>query len=182
MHELKYLENFLSVLKNENYEVRLLKNDKFFNAPYLAVTLGKESEVDSKVLEIYVREQEAGQSLTPDRPHKDTILQCIFELEYPFSVKRQYTNDVSALLHFLNQQHRMSGYVLDEINNKVIYRYNAIVTNTGINAQVLLGIIGIILLFYDIHRTTIEEVAEGKVSFNTIISRLLETYEKISKF
>jgi hypothetical protein len=183
MSSMEHLKRFRQALQNEQYDTKILEITEESLLPCLILYLGKDGDQRDRILKIFVQEQEIGEALFPeDKEPKSIILSILFELEFPFSFDPYYTAQLASLLHFLNDQHKVTGFGMDEANQKIFFRFHTISTEKGIDVKVLLSIIGIIMLYYDIHYQSIEEVAKGRITFDELAQKIIENSKELPKF
>lgn len=180
MSSIERLKEYQQILKNEQYDTRVLEMTEDTLLPCLVVHLGKDRSERDRILKIFVQEQELGEALIPERKEsKSIILNLLFELEFPFAFDAFYTAQLSSLLHFINDQHKTTGFVMDEAHQKIYYRFHTLSTAEGTNTKILLSIIGIMMLYYDIHYQSIEDVANGKLTFDEIAQQIIKTAQEL---
>ncbi len=180
MPSIDHLNNIQQTLKNEQYDTKILEITEDSLLPCLIVHLGKDKEERDRIVKIFVQEQEMGEALLPEENEpKSIILSVLFELEFPFTFDPYHTPQLSSLLHFINDQHKITGFGMDEAHQKIFFRFHTLSTVEGINTKVLLSIIGIMMLYYDIHYMSIEEVANGKITFDEIAQQIIEVTKEL---
>lgn len=180
MSSIEQLKNLQKILVNEQYDTKILEITEESLLPCLIVYLGKDKAERDRILKIFVQEQEMGEGLIPEKNEsKSIILSVLFELEFPFSFDPYHTPQLSSLLHFINDQHKVTGFGMDEAHQKIFLRFHTVSTVEGISVKVLLSIIGIMMLYYDIHYESIEEVAKGEVTFDEIAQQIIEATKKL---
>lgn len=139
----------------------------------LEIILGPDHKGRELIMEIIAAQQLIPPQYThansPEHPQ-----QVQFWVELPFDVKDVALNQMSNLLHFLNQMIELPGFELDELNGKVIYRYVWITHAKMIDDPLIMGITGAILLTLNLLEGTIESLAEGEVSFNDLLSQIVQ--------
>ncbi|MEC7838886.1 MAG: hypothetical protein VX777_02465 [Chlamydiota bacterium] len=180
MSDEEQLKKMELILKNEQFDTEYISHDVDNLLPMLIVDLGRDPNGRDRFLKITIQEQEMGESLFPEGIEpKSTVINAIFQLDFPFEFDPLYTAEVSSLLHFLNQQHKLSGFVMDEVNHTVIYRQQQLTTTEGTNTKVLLSIVGLAMLFYDLHYKVIEEVGKGQITFDNVVTQIIKMAQKI---
>lgn len=139
----------------------------------LEIILGPDHKERELVMEITATQQRIPPEYTHANPPSPPQ-QVQFWVELPFDVKDIALNQMSNLLHFLNQMIELPGFQLDELNGKVIYRYVWITHAKMVDDPLIMGITGAILLTLNLLEGTIESLAEGKVSFNDLLSQIVQ--------
>lgn len=180
MYSMEQLKRIEMLLKNEQYATDVLEVTEESMHPCLLVYLGKDSDKRDRILRIYVQEQAISEALLPDdKEPKTTIVTLVFELEFPFEFDPYHTPQLGSLLHFINNQQKMTAFSMDEVHNKIYLRYHMMTAAEGINTQVLLAILGILMFLYDLHYKSIEEVAAGHLTFDEIAQQIINEFNKL---
>lgn len=154
-----------SVLQNAEGEVL---NDR------LLVVLGNTGEGEEDVLEITEYLQPVQVASTQDAFH---IIQ--FQYVLPVEVTPDTFNQVSSALHFFNRLIHCPGFELDELNNKIIYRYMWFVKSNGIDSFLLMQVLGNLSLCYKMFSPYIKEIAQGKYTLEDILEQVIALTSKL---
>lgn len=139
----------------------------------LLIFLGLDLKKRERMLEVIAIEQ----PISPEYALPDTSLlpfRVQFRTELPFKIEDIALNQVASLLLFLNQFIDLPGFELDELNGKVIYRYVWIIYPTVIDPPLIMSIIGAIILNLSLFSETIESLADGKTSFNDLLTQIVQ--------
>ena len=161
------------ILENNQFLCSFPLEDPIPLRESLDVILGSDYKERELVLAISATQQlpppehiEANTTPSPQRVQ--------FWVELPFDVQDAALNQMSNLLHFLNQMIELPGFELDELNGKVIYRYVWIAHPKMIDESLIIGITGAILLTLNLLTGTIESLADGSVSFNDLLAQIVQ--------
>ena len=103
-----------------------------------------------------------------------------FEVDFPFPAQDDTTHEVRSLLSFLNRMMELPGLEIDEVENRIYYRYVFLSYQTEDNLKLSLGILGTILVMLDLYTGVIEPVAEGRKSFDELLEDVLKATEKLT--
>lgn len=103
-----------------------------------------------------------------------------FEVDFPFKTLDDTTYEVRSLLSFLNRMMELPGLEIDEVENRIYYRYVFLSDQTEDNLKLSLGILGTILVMLDLYTGVIEPVAEGRKAFDELLEEVLTATEKIT--
>lgn len=113
--------------------------------------------------------------LQPDTmvPQEDELPYSIrFVVKFPFKIEGIALNQVSNLLHFINQSIALPGFELNELEGAVLYRYVWITDDSSIHKMTLMTIISSIMINLALFSETIESLSDGKLSFNDFLLTL----------
>ena len=92
----------------------------------------------------------------------------------PFIVKDNALLDTARAINFINKGLEAPGFILDEINHLIYYRYMFLKSGGMINENTFLSILGMITLYLDCYSKMIERVANGEEINKVITSSLNE--------
>jgi hypothetical protein len=109
---------------------------------------------------------------------KEELLDTYYILQFQFIVPASFSpetfSQLSSSLHFFNRLIHCPGFELDELNNRIVYRYVWFIKKTGIDSFLLMQVIGNIHLCYTMFTPYIKEIAEGKFTLEDILGKVLE--------
>lgn len=180
MNEMEFLETIETMLKKEQFDCSLEPDVKAPPFGRVLVFLGNDTLEREKILEITAQNQDLGESLKePPSPPAYTRIQ--FEVPLPFDIKEHTANEVASLLAFLNRMLELPGFELDEVNSKIYYRYVHLTPHKGIDKTLITGIVGVIIMLLGMFSDTIEQVSEGKRSFNDLLEQMLQLAETMGE-
>lgn len=173
MRTLKDLE---SALNKEKYPSHLIDSDEALPYERLIVFLGTDYKQRERLLEITLQQQELAEGLMHPIPG---YVRIQFQSTLPFDMGDLATNQVAALLLFLNQLLELPGFEMIEISNKIRYRYVLLTDARGIDEKVCFAIIGMIMLILTIFTEAIEKVASGTITFNDLLEDVLDAAQEL---
>lgn len=96
--------------------------------------------------------------------------QSICSFDVPASTIKQ----VSTALHFFNRLLHCPGFELDELNDQVLFRYVWYVSKQGLEAPLLIQIIGSIQLCIKLFSPSIKGLAEGEYTLEEILEKVVQ--------
>ncbi|MBA3602787.1 MAG: hypothetical protein H0W50_03930 [Parachlamydiaceae bacterium] len=109
---------------------------------------------------------------------KEELLDSYYVLQFQFIVPASFSastfTQLSSSLHFFNRLIHCPGFELDELNERILYRYVWFIKKTGIDSFLLMQVIGNIHLCYTMFTPYIKEIAEGKFTLEDILGKVLE--------
>jgi hypothetical protein len=145
-------------------------NDDF---PYERLLIALESAAPNQgdLLEVTVHPQYfEGAFTNENRPDSYYLLQ--FQYVLPLEVLPDTFNQVSSSLHFFNRLLHCPGFELDELSDRVIYRYVWFIKKHGIDAFLLKQVIGNIQFCFNMFSIYIKEIAEGLYTLEEILEKV----------
>lgn len=139
----------------------------------LLVLIGSDDQERKQFLEITALEQQLAQGLEKEN---ETPIYLRIQLQYsfPFTMKDRSAADTASLLFFMNRMLEFPGLELDEMGQKIYYRYVFLLQEGHLDHYILLAIVGLIMLIVDVFSEAIEKVATGKTTFNEILEQIVE--------
>jgi hypothetical protein len=102
-----------------------------------------------------------------------------FEADFPFRAQDDTAHEVRSLLSFLNRMMELPGLELDEIENRIYYRYVFLSYQNEDNLRLSLGILGAILVMLDLYTGVVEPVADGRKAFDELLEDVLTATGKM---
>lgn len=170
------LEIVKKILDDEKFECTLAPPSAGFPLEHLIVLLAIDRKKRERILEIVASPQQfSPEFVVPEAATFPYRLQ--FQVKLPFKVQDLALNQVASLLHFLNQLIDLPGFELNELEGQVIFRYVWLTEPALITASLIMGIMGAIILNLGLFAETIESLADGKKSFNDLLSQIVKMSE-----
>ncbi|WP_154017855.1 hypothetical protein [Candidatus Protochlamydia phocaeensis] len=144
----------------------------------LLVFLGFDYKQRERIVEIIAREQQFDQAFKKTAaPDHYFLIQ--FQIQLPFEVQELASNQVASLILFLNQLLDWPGFELNELNNRVSYRYVWLIKQTALDEYLITNIIGNLMLCLDMFTETIEHIATSQATFNELLEQILQFSSQI---
>jgi len=180
MKEIEFLESIEKMLKDEQFDCSLEPDVKAPPFGRVLVFLENDPQDRERILEITAQYQDLGESLKePPEPPQYTRIQ--FEIPLPFYIKDHTANEVASLLAFLNRMLELPGFELDEVNSRIYYRYVHLTSDKGVDKTLITGIVGVIIMLFEMFSETIEQVSEGKSTFSELLEQMLQLSETMGE-
>ena len=176
MTEEEILQSMEKTLETEGIDCSFESPSDEIPYPRLMVYLGTDHKDRDQVLEIISQVQEMGEVLK-EIPVQPNYVRVQFQSCFPFTVKDHALHDTTGALMFINRLLDLPGFELSEIDDKLFYRYVLLTTKDEVDKQLLLGIVGNVMLLLDMYTEMIEQLAEGKMTFNEILEKVIECAE-----
>lgn len=171
------LQRIQKILEAEEFTCSLFSANEQVPLDRLLVFLGLDSKKRERMLEVIgIQPPINPEYALPQATSLPFRIQ--FRIEIPFTIQDTSLNQVASLLLFINQFIDLPGFELDELNGKVIYRYVWLINSEAINATVIMSIMGAIMLNLSLFSETIESLAEGKMSFNDLLSQIVQMADR----
>lgn len=171
------LEKVKEILEEEEFECALSPSTPEFPADRLLVFLALDPKKRERMLEIAAGQQQAGvEFMIPQAAAMPYRIQ--FTVKLPFKVIDSALSQVASLLHFINQFIDLPGFELNEMDGEVIYRYVWIISPSVIDAALMMSIVGSMMLNLSLFSENIESLADGRMSFNDLLTQLVKISEK----
>lgn len=179
-HE-QLLKEIASVLERERMASYILEATEENALPRLLVFLGNDYQNRERLLAITAQRQ-----FFTGLPHRTEqrsreYVQINFEVAFPFPVLETAIPEIASLLLFINRTIDLPGLEMDELNNKVLYRYVLLAPRIEDEAVLYLSIVGLIMMILDLFTETIEKIASGKATFNQLLEKMLEVSKVIKE-
>ena len=170
------LEIIKKKLEAEKFECAINPANSEFPLDRLIVFLALDMKERERMLEIFGGQQQFSPELM--LPEAATLpYRLHFRVKLPFKVQDTAQNQVASLLLFLNQLIDLPGFELNELEGQVTYRYVWITEQTLITQNLIMSIVGAIMLNLGLFAETIESIADGKVTFNDLLSQIVKMSE-----
>ncbi len=175
------LESVKKILEKEEFDCALASATEQIPFDRLLVFLGLDPKERERFLEIIASQQPVSPEFMLPKA-ASLPLRIQFRVQLPLKVQNLALNQVASLLLFLNQFIDVPGFELNELEGQVLYRYVWIIHPSAIDATLLLSVIGSIMLNLGMFSDTIESLADGKVSFNDLLSQIIKIAETPGSF
>ncbi len=169
------LNHIQAILEQEKFSCVLYPATEQPSPARLLVFLGNDYKKREQILEITSQEQQLHKNLT-EYPSLTPYHRLQFRILFPFEVKEAALNQVASLILFLNQLLDLPGLELNELNNQVSYRYVWLVKEEGIDAKLVLSLVGTILLIMELFTQMIEYLADGTTTFNELLEEVIKVF------
>lgn len=160
--------------KLEALEGGFFEPDGRFPYPRLILLAGSSKQETAYFLEITC----LSQVLNPEST--SNIYRLSFNIKFPFKVAPGLTSQTASLIALLNKFLDLPGFEMDEANDDLFYRYVLLLSQEGLNKDLILGIIGNIMLTVQMHIDPIRSVASGEVSYDELIAKTLQLLKQSS--
>lgn len=168
-----YLEELEQLFKSEKINCYTVNASEGIQ-PHILAYLGNDYQNRERTLKVTpVPQFFAGLPNKPQDTHKQ-YAQIQFEYSFPFTIHEDHMADVASLLLFINHMIDMPGLEMDELNNKVLYRYVFLTSQVNEEAFLLVSILGTIMMILDLYTEAIEKIASGQKTFNQLLEQILE--------
>lgn len=173
MKILSILKDCQKILMDAQLDCALIEREDSETA-HLLIYAGETPNAKEQVLEISAQALEMGEALSSDgQEGKVTCIRVQLDGHYPYTVVDHAMSEMAQFLHFLNLQVELPGFILDILDNRVVYRHVFLFDSEIIPWKIVLSVAGMIMFFQDAFGTTIEQVAGGKKSFQQVLEDLL---------
>jgi len=143
---------------------------------HLFVILGLDGQKREQKLKI-VSAQESSFLQNSDSSIPHSIHFVEFSSTFPFNCTDLATNDLSALIHFVNNSNSFPGFQFNEITNKVSFRYIWMTSTDKGEKEILQKIIQNIQMNLILFSEVIEDVCLEKTTFNKVLSEIIEQFK-----
>ncbi len=174
------LNRLQELLEKEEFECSFIPGTKDLPFDRLVVFLSFDDQERERILEIVAHEQQVSPEFT--LPSAVTLpYRLQFRVNLPFKIEDLALNQVASLVLFLNQYLDLPGFDLNELEGQVSYRYVWIISPDAVDRLLLLSILGSITLNLGIFSDTIETLANGQISFNDLLSQMIQMVDHSSQ-
>ena len=149
--------------------------------PHLVIFSGFDKQKREMKINLFLQPLEVGGAL-PSQAHEpgEEYVRMQIDAVFPFTVKNTALSDVAQFLHFLNLQVDFPGFYLNHLNNTVLYRFVQIAGPNQIPINILISILGIVMFFEDVFEQSLEQVANGDVSFVDLLQQIEKILGKVA--
>lgn len=174
---LHLIQNFL---EKQQFDCIFIEATPEIPIDRLVVTLGQDSKQRSFILAV-----QAAQIEIPKEFATENADQLPFRLQFsvalPFTIDDLALNQVASLILFINQYVDLPGFELNELNGIASYRYIWLTKKASCDFTLVVSIIGSILLNLNLFSDMIELLADGKVTFNDLLEKVLKAVNESSQ-
>lgn len=179
MQSIEILKQIASILEQGQANVTLVEASNDFPYPRLLVFLGNDYKNRERILALSAQ----GQSLVglPGKHEMKSTeyIRVQFQTTFPFLMKDNAVFEVGSLLHFINHVVELPGFEMDELDNKIFYRYVLLSSRPDTNPTLYFSILGLIMMLLDLFTEAIEKLATGEASFNEMLEQMIELTRQI---
>lgn len=114
----------------------------------------------SQILHLRIEEEVFGFPLSNEKTSLESFIHISTLLEIPFNSNS--LPDLARLMNFINKSLEAPGFVLDEINTRILYKTVFFKPNEKINENTFMCLLGLISLYIDTFTPLIERIATGE--------------------
>lgn len=172
------LKSIQEILEKDNFVCSILPQTESAPLEMLLVSAGLDPNQKEKVINITAIPQQL-ESSTASPALTERYFRIQFSTPLPFEALPSSLHETASLILFLNQLLDWPGFELNELTNKVSYRYAWLTKESNVDAYQILTIIGSLLLSIEMFGETIEQIASGRSTFNELLAGIVDFGEKI---
>jgi hypothetical protein len=170
------LIKFQKIFQSEGKRCRIEPASDDFPLAQLFVDLPDDKNQRTRSLSITYQEQFFQTILEDQQIVNESKYSSIqFDTILPFEVNPRFSDEVSHLLLYINHAIDFPGFGLSEAEHLVYYRYVLLGQEKALDRALLLGIFGTILLILDLFSELIEMGAQGKMTFNQLLEKIIDS-------
>lgn len=162
------LKQIASILSPEKVETAYIPASEGAIQPRLIAFLGNDYQKRERILTITAQEQ-----VLPNK-EKSEYIRVQFQITFPFQMQDKAVFEVGSLLHLINRLMELPGFEMDELENKLFYRYVLLSHHPEQVPTLYISILGLIMMILDLFTETIEKIAAGQSTFNDLLEEILE--------
>lgn len=164
-------------LEKDGYDCAILEEDRPV-LPHLQVYLGADAQSRERILTLTMVDSLYGDPLLMGeeggwRP----FVHLQFQVNISGTIQDAALLDLGSLLHYLNSNLELPGFVLHEGREVVFYRYVHLAVKGQEDLTLIKAIIGTVALQMELFEGIIRQVASGDHSFDEVINLLLAQAE-----
>lgn len=145
--------------------------------PYERLLVACGTTTDKKtsgdILEITAHPQSFEGAFNKDE-NVDTYHLLQFQFTLSVTVSPDNIGQISSSLHFFNRLLHCPGFELDELSDRVFYRYVWFIKKKGIDSFLLMQVIGNLHLCYKMFGPYIKEIALGHYKLEDILEQVVK--------
>ncbi len=173
MKTLNYLKTFETIIDDFGYPCVLHKSSKEIPFEILAIYIPLDNKKRERKIFVKINEYALKTSKTRE---KQENIETFVELSsvLPFNVDPEAFGEVARIINFINKSLETPGFVLDEINSRIFFRYSFLKPATKITDDTFISLVGTVMLLLDSFSNTIEEVVKGKAMSEVIKEKIDE--------
>ncbi len=170
------LTHIQQLLQENGQTCTLVKISKEFSQDRLLVLITVQQNKPEETLEIVAYPQQ----LPPALAKEETYYLVQFQYVFPLKVPSAHFEQVSSSLHFFNRLLHCPGFELDELKDQIVYRYSWFIKSSGLDALLLMQVIGSIQLSLSLFGGYIQEIAHGRKTLEDVLEQVIELAKKQS--
>lgn len=168
------LKQIADIITPERVDHAFIEPTAEIEYPRLIVFMGNDYQNRERILTITAQEQ----PLAGSSKHKESYVRVQFQITLPFQMQDKAVFEIGSLLHLINHMMELPGFEMDELENKLFYRYVLLGTTPDKNPSVYISILGIILMILDLFTEPIEKIATGQSTFNDLLEQILDLLQQ----
>lgn len=144
----------------------------------LLVYLGTDQHERGVTMQVTAQELALGGELFTAATDKHAFVRLQFDVPYAFAVKDEALLDVAQFLHFLNLQIELPGFYLDQLDNRILYRYVWLCKRGKVYPQLATNIVGMAMFFQGAFESVLDRLASGQETYLSLLEELMRTLNK----
>lgn len=166
------LKHIGSLLTSEKVDNTFIAASEAQPTPMLAAYVGNDYKNRERSVAIFAQPQTL--KLAPNKllNKEGTYIRVQFQLVFPFQTTDQTASDTATVLHFINRVLELPGFEMDELQNRVLYRYVWLTDYPGNDSTLIISILGLIAMTLDLFTESIEKIASGESTFNELLKEI----------
>lgn len=146
--------------------------------PSLVLFLGNDLKGRERTIEIMLKEQLDFPTQESDLASKQYTLH--FRYIFPFEPSEENLIDTIRLVSYLNYNFEVPGLEIDEVTNRLQYRYVSFGLMNNPSLDTAYSIVGVLVMFIELFSEPLEMVASGKMSMNELLEKALFAMESVT--
>src|SRR5262249_42511673 len=119
--------------------------------------------------------------LTLTESKEPAFFRVQFQVGLPFNIQPSASGQVASLICYLNRLVELPGFEINEIDLQVFYRYVLMYGEEKFNKKLFISIVGYIMLLIELFGSSLEKIAEGKITFNDLLQQIIDIAASINK-
>ena len=178
MKTLHPLKTFESIVDHFGYTCVLHKASKEIPFELLAINIPPDNKKRDR--KIFVKIDEYALE-TPKPEEKKENIETFVQLSsvLPFNVDSEVFGEAARIINFIDESLETPGFVLDEINSRIFFRYSFLKPGSKITNDTFISLLGTVMLLLDSFSNTIEEVVQGK-AMSEVIQEKIDALKALS--
>ena len=176
MQENDVLSRFEKIFVADGKKCNLVEANEEFPLSQLFVDLGQDKQNRPRTLAITLQEQYFQTLLEHQQMQTDSKYYSIqFDAFFPFEMNVHTSREVASVLLFINRLVDLPGFGMSETENQIYFRYVMLTRENCIDKPLLIGVTGTIMLMMDLFGDIIYEAAVGKMTFNQLLEKIIDS-------
>lgn len=175
------LKQIQGILEKEKFECSIIQATEKHPQDRLLIFLGLDAKKREQILEITAQQQVFQPDTSTDTSSSKGYFRIQFQHLFPFSVDDMALNQVGSLILFLNHMSDFPGLDLDELDSQVSYRYVWLAKATGIDAPLVISLVGNVKLTLELFAPSLERLASGETTFNALLQEVIQIAKSSSR-